>query len=104
MARGHFLSNTVNSVLCLLFISGVHGGGKSEYKVKSPCTVTRNIKSNIPVIRVVDDVNEGPGVILGQQGLQYYTLISSRIQRDVVIECSSSHSQVKWVYKGAGVR
>lgn len=103
MARGHFIMYTVNTLVCLL-LTGVYGGGKSEYKVKSPCTVTRNIKSNIPVIRVVDEVNVEPGVILGQQGLQYYTLISARIQRDVVIECSSSHSPVKWVYKGAGVR
>ncbi|ODM97764.1 Vascular endothelial growth factor receptor 3 [Orchesella cincta] len=64
--------------------------------------MTRNIKSSNPIIRVVDEINEEPGVILGQEGLQYYTLISSRIQREVVIECSNSHGPVKWLYKGAG--
>lgn len=99
------------SKLFLLFIIGISflkvalcGGGKNDFsRIKNPCTVTKNIKSPV-VIRVVDDVlNEEPGVILGEKGLLYYTLIASRIQRDVVIECSSAHSPIKWTYKGAGV-
>ncbi|CAL8113898.1 unnamed protein product [Orchesella dallaii] len=88
-------------VFQILLIIVVQGRGKNEYKVKNPCTVTRNIKSGNPIIRVVDEIEE-PGVVLGQEGLQYYTLISSRIQREVVIECSSSQGPVKWIYKGAG--
>jgi len=49
----------------ILLISTVHSGGKNEYKVKSPCTITKHIKSGNPIIRVVDEINEEPGVVLG---------------------------------------
>lgn len=89
--------------LVFLFFHGVLSGGKNVYKVKSPCAATRHVKSNLPTIRVIDELNEEPGVLLGQEGLQYYTLLASRIQREVVIECSSSHTPVKWIYRGVGV-
>jgi len=78
-----------------------------DLALSNPCKVAkqRKLSNKYPVMRVIDENNEETAdVLLGDgRGLLGTLILQKSLQKNVVVECSSSSGPVEWTYEGKGV-
>jgi hypothetical protein len=102
-------TSSVSLAFLIVILTVVHES-VTQYTAEpgtNPCKLAkkRKLSKNVPAIRVIDETgDETPDIYLGLgRGALFSFMVHRSLQKDVVIECSSSLGEVEWEYRGRGV-